>query len=128
MIYVIEDDEYFARCLARYCRPLKTRVFSNVIEAVNAIDEDFPELIFLDVMLTGPDGFTLLNELMSYPDTAKIPIVIVSSINFLGRDLSSYGVVGVLNKDLLTPREVKNYVERYTHKSFHAEEDELWGS
>ena len=31
--------------------------------------------IFLDILLPGADGFTFLNELTSYPDTAKIPII-----------------------------------------------------
>ena len=44
-------------------------------------------MIFLDILLTGPDGFTFLNELISYSDTAKIPIVIVSSLDFSGKDL-----------------------------------------
>ena len=79
------------------------------------IDKDFPNLIFLDILLTGPDGFTFLNELASYSDTSKIPVVVISSLNLKGKDLSDYGVVGVLNKDTLTPKEVENYVKRYSH-------------
>ncbi len=115
MIYIIEDDKTFAGCLERYCRPNPTKTFDNVIDAINSIDEQFPDLIFLDILLTGPDGFTLLNELASYQDTAQVPIVIVSSINFADRDLSAYGVVGNLNKDTLTPKEIKEYVERYSN-------------
>lgn len=114
MIFIVEDDPFFAKCLERYCKK-ETRVFSNVVDAVNAIDETFPDLIFLDILLTGPDGFTLLNELVSYSDTAKIPVVIVSSLDFKDKDLSIYGVIGVLNKDTVTPKEVKEYVERYTN-------------
>lgn len=115
MIYIIEDDKVFAGCLERYCRPESTKTFDNVIDAINSIDEQFPDLIFLDILLTGPDGFTLLNELASYQDTAQVPIVIVSSINLADRDLSAYGVVGILNKDTLTPKEIKEYVERYSN-------------
>lgn len=115
MIYIIEDDKTFAGCLERYCRPNPTKIFDNVIDAINSIDEQFPDLIFLDILLTGPDGFTLLNELASYQDTARVPIVIVSSINFTDQDLSIYGVVGVLNKDTLIPKEIKEYVERYSN-------------
>lgn len=115
MIYIIEDDKTFAKCLDRFCRPKTTKVFNNVIDAVNSIDEQFPDLIFLDILLTGPDGFTFLNELASYQDTAKIPIVVVSSLDFKNQDLSMYGVVGILNKDTLTPKEIKNYAERYSN-------------
>lgn len=114
-IYIIEDDPDFASCLALYCRPADVKIFSDVIAAISAIDTDFPSLIFLDILLTGPDGFTLLNELASYPDTSQIPIVIVSSIDFSGRDLSDYGVVATLNKDTLTPKEIKKYATKFSH-------------
>ena len=115
MIFIIEDDLTFASCLKKYCKGEQVNIFSNIIDAVNALDDELPSLIFLDVLLTGPDGFTLLNELASYPDTAKIPIVIVSSLNFAGKDLSAYGVVGTLNKETLTPKEIQSYVELYSH-------------
>ena len=114
MIFVIDDDEVMARCMARMAKK-PVRIFSNAIEAMNAISQDeLPELIFLDILLDGPDGFTFLNELISYDDTARIPIIIVSSLDFKGQDLSSYGVVGVLNKEKMVPEEIKDYVDRYT--------------
>ena len=118
-IYIIEDDQDFSSCISRYISKSVSTArifsFSNVIDAIQSIDEYFPDLIFLDVLLTGPDGFTLLNELASYPDTARIPIVIISSIDFKGQDLSSYGVVATLNKDNLTPQEVIKYAKQYSH-------------
>ena len=71
------------------------------------------KLIFLDILLDGPDGFTLLNELASYPDTCKIPIVIVSSLYLKESDLSSYNVVGILSKDSMTPGDILSYAEEY---------------
>lgn len=118
-IYILEDDATFASCIARYIRKsdldAEVFIYNNVIDAISAIDTHFPSLIFLDVLLTGPDGFTLLNELASYSDTSRIPIIIISSIDFAGQDLSSYGVVATLNKDSLTPKEVISYARTYTH-------------
>ena len=34
--------------------------------------------------------------------------------NFKDKDLSIYGVVGVLNKAEMVPKDVKRYVEQYT--------------
>ena len=113
MIYVIEDDKVMAKCIARACEAEVT-IFTNAIEAMESISEGLPDLIFLDVLLPGPDGFTFLNELVSYNDTAKIPVVIVSSLDFEGKDLSRYGVVGVLDKATMLPEEIKAYVENYT--------------
>ena len=63
-------------------------------------------------MLDGPDGFTFLNELASYGDTAKIPIVIVSSLDLKNRDLTEYGVIGIIHKDTMLPEDIKQYVNR----------------
>ena len=112
MIFIIEDDYIMAKCIKNAIQS-DARIFSNAIEAIQALDEELPKLIFLDILLTGPDGFTFLNEMISYSDTAKIPIVIVSSLDFDGKDLSVYGVVKVLNKDTMTPDDIKECVRKY---------------
>ena len=115
MIYVIDDDEIMAGCIARACKGVdEIRRFSNGIVAMQALDEnELPKLIFLDILLDGPDGFTFLNELVSYVDTAKVPVVVVSSLNFKDQDLRTYGVVGILDKNTMTPQEIRAYAEEY---------------
>lgn len=117
MIFIIEDDKVMAECIARACAGHDVQMFSNAIEAMEMISGGrMPKLIFLDIMLEGPDGFTFLNELVSYTDTAKIPIVVVSSLDFESVDLSVYGVVGVLNKDTMVPEDIKRYAKEYCGK------------
>ncbi len=116
MIFVIDDDRLMAECVAKAVNQVgpKAQIFSNAIEAMNEISAgNLPAMIFLDILLTGPDGFTFLNEMISYNDTAKIPVVIVSSLRFSKKDLDSYGVVGVLNKETMRPEEIVQYVEKY---------------
>lgn len=115
MIFIIEDDELMAECVAKSCEGQEVKIFSNAYDAIKAFDDKLPDLIFLDILLSGPDGFTLLHELASYSDTGNIPVVIVSSLDFSGKDLSIYGVVGAINKDTMTPKEVEEYANRYTH-------------
>ena len=115
MIFIIDDDEIMAECIKRACKGFVTRIFSDAIEAMAAISDGvLPDLIFLDILLTGPDGFTFLNELLSYDDTAKIPIVVVSSLDFSGKELEDYGVVGTLLKDEMLPQEIFSYAEKYS--------------
>ena len=114
MIYVVDDDELMAKCIARACGDAGVRIFGNGIVAMEEIArEGVPDLMFLDILLDGPDGFTLLNEMVSYRDTARVPIVIVSSLDFKGKDLSAYGVVGILSKDTMRPEEILGYVKQY---------------
>lgn len=114
MIYVIDDDEIMAECITRACGGKEVRVFTNAIEAMAGIaNGEMPDLIFLDVLLHGPDGFTMLNEMVSYEDTVRVPVVIVTSLDMTGQDLSAYGVVGVLSKERMRPEDVRRYVCEY---------------
>ena len=114
MIFVIDDDLIMAECIARACKNFDVKIFGDAINAMNAIsDGEIPDLIFLDILLTGPDGFTFLNELISYDDTARIPVVVVSSLDFEKKDLKVYGIVGTLAKDKMLPQEILAYAEKY---------------
>ncbi|MBI4357947.1 MAG: response regulator [Candidatus Omnitrophica bacterium] len=37
-----------------------------------------PDLILMDVMMPGADGFAVVRELKRYPDVSKVPIIIFS--------------------------------------------------
>lgn len=107
-VFIIEDDEIMADCLELALRQISTPSltichFTNAITAALALNDTLPDLIFLDVLLDGPDGFSFLNELASYSDTAQIPTVIVTSLNLATQDLSHYGVVRILQKETMTP-------------------------
>ena len=115
MIYIIDDDKMMADCIVREVAAVyddEVRVFTNGVEAISALDNGVPELIFLDILLDGPDGFTFLNEISSYSDTKQIPVVVVSSLN-LADELSDYGVVKVLDKSMMVPADIKKCVEKY---------------
>lgn len=111
LVYIIEDDMTMAECIALSVRAASNspaaQVFHNAIEAMQGISQQLPDVILLDVLLDGPDGFTFLNELISYQDTARIPVVLISSLDFSNRNLSHYGVVQVLQKSTMTPEDIQ---------------------
>lgn len=116
MILIVDSDEVFGKCILRILKKngLDGQMSNNAIDAMNLIGEvGVPEMVFLDVMLTGPDGFTFLNEMASYADTAKVPVVIVSERDFSAFDLRDYNVVGFLNKNTMKPEDVLGYVQKY---------------
>ena len=110
--FILEDDPIFARLFSKSLHrafPDSTvSVFENAIDAINALPDDCtpPSVIILDVLLTGPDGFTFLNEIASYSDLSNIPIIIVSSLNFPMQTLESYNVKKILNKATMTPQDL----------------------
>lgn len=51
----------------------------NAKEAFEMIETKKPDLILLDIMMPGMNGFTVLKELKSDPKTNYIPVVMVSA-------------------------------------------------
>ena len=110
MILVIDSDRVFGDCIVRTLEKngFKVRLFGDAISAMGAISEiGAPDLVFLDVMLTGPNGFTFLNEMASYADTFEVPK------DFAKFDLKAYGVVGTLDKYVMVPKDVVEYAKKY---------------
>lgn len=118
-IFIIEDDPDFAEIYQKHLKrnfpEIPLQIFYNAIEANAAFSElredELPSLIILDVLLTGPDGFTLLNELLSYPETSQIPVLLISSLNLGQMSLQAYNVHAILNKETFTPADFVNQVQ-----------------
>lgn len=116
-IFIIDDDPLMAKCVALSVQKSQpeapVQIFPDAVAAINALNEDLPGLIFLDVLLTGPNGFTFLNEIASYSDTAKIPIILMSSLDLTGFDLKHYNVKKILQKETMTPDQIAKTVEEF---------------
>jgi DNA-binding response OmpR family regulator len=52
----------------------------NGLEALKAIDANPPDLVILDVLMPEMDGLQVLKKMQSNPKTAKIPVVILTSM------------------------------------------------
>ena len=113
-IYIIEDDPVMADCLSLWARRVAPSAeivqFPDAIAAINHLDQQMPDLILLDVLLNGVDGFTFLNELMSYRDTAQIPILLITSLDLSHQNLQHYGIYQVLDKAVMTPLELRTAI------------------
>ncbi len=80
---LVVDDHQPARLLLR--RVLQSLGEYEVIEAVNGFEAlekaltEQPDLIILDLMMPGMDGFTVLEALKNSPQTAGIPVIVVTA-------------------------------------------------
>jgi len=52
---------------------------SNGKDAIQYAQSEHPDLIFLDIVMSGMDGFAVMRELQRDPVTKDIPVVFVSS-------------------------------------------------
>ena len=114
-VHIIEDDPILAEHFARVLKDFHPQIFTNVLDAIQYLDHELPQAIVLDILLDGPSGFSLLNELQSYPDTAVISVIICSNLTpeFSSHDLSGYGVVALLDKSTMLPQDLYYEVAKW---------------
>ena len=81
MIYCVEDERNIRELLIYTLETtgFKARGFGNGNELMKALKEEIPELILLDIMLPGDDGYTILEQLKSMPSVKDVPVIMVTS-------------------------------------------------
>jgi PAS domain S-box-containing protein len=83
-------------------------------DAIATAQRDLPDLIVLDLMMPDVDGFDVVKALHDRPDTALIPILVVTSktITPLERDRLGEGVTMVLEKTAFHTEEFATEIRR----------------
>jgi len=118
-ILIVEDDKFLRELIAR---KLKTEGY-EVLEAIDGeeglkkIKEAKPDLVLLDLILPGIDGFEVLEKKKEDPEIEKIPVMVLSNLGQredVERSLK-LGAVDYLVKANFTPQEIiekiKNLLE-----------------
>lgn len=80
-IYILEDDkniaeiEQFALKNAGY----DVYAFGTAKEYMEALDNEVPDLVVMDIMLPDKDGISVLTDMRSKQRTAKVPVIMVTA-------------------------------------------------
>ena len=80
-ILIVDDEAQNRRLLAVLLRPegYHTESAASGEEALNAVAHSAPDLILLDIMMPGIDGYQVASILKANPSTANIPIIMVTA-------------------------------------------------
>jgi two-component system alkaline phosphatase synthesis response regulator PhoP len=80
-ILVVEDDPSAIRLVSFTLEQEGYEVLtaSNGLEGLRRAREDKPDLLVLDVMLPGLDGFEVCRRLRADAETAKLPVLMLSA-------------------------------------------------
>ncbi|WP_302469151.1 response regulator transcription factor [Intestinimonas sp.] len=81
MITIIEDDESIREMLRYYFHSVGYGVedFESGEDYFQAVHDVQPDLYILDIMLPGMDGLEILRRLRGAPDTAHIPVIMLTA-------------------------------------------------
>jgi DNA-binding response OmpR family regulator len=110
IVLIIEDDKFLRELISR---KILNEGF-DVSEAVDGEDgfkkvkEEKPDLILLDLILPGMDGFEFLTKIKEDSSLTQIPVIILSNLG-QKEDIEKgmkLGAVDYLIKAHFTPREI----------------------
>ena len=82
MILIVDDVPTNVQILAEaLCAVYRIKVASNGVDALKIAQRERPDLILLDVMMPGMDGFEVCRQLKENAQTDKIPVIFVTAKN-----------------------------------------------
>lgn len=121
-ILLIEDDLMLVQLLERKLLQQKKydvhKAF-DVLQARASLDQYGTDIILLDIVLPGTDGFTFLNELKGDPKWKHIPVIIMSNLGQqeeIKRGMES-GAVDYVVKAHTNPQEIIEKIESIFKKT-----------
>ncbi len=88
-VLVVDDNPNDRRLIRRMLKANKNyRVFEAASgkDALRLVDEHVPDLVIADLTMPGMDGLTLIEQLKWSPQTAHVPIVVVSAKSLSTQD------------------------------------------
>lgn len=80
-VLVIEDDEIVARTIERCLRggEFRVRLASSGVEGLRSARREVPNLVILDVIMPGMDGYAVCREMRADPVLAEVPILFLTA-------------------------------------------------
>ncbi len=80
-ILVIEDDDIVAKTIERVLRgnDFKVTIANSGVEGLQVARRYVPELVILDVVMPGMDGYTVCREMRADPLLTEVPILFLTA-------------------------------------------------
>ena len=81
-ILVVEDDQFLRELIVQKLTNEKYEVLeaSDGQHAITMVQEEHPDLVLLDLILPGVDGFEVLRKIREGTTTKAIPVIILSNL------------------------------------------------
>lgn len=110
VVLLVEDDAWLAEIeMAALTAAGYTVVYApHATSAMVKLDERIPDVMVLDVLLTGTTIMPFLHEIQTYGDSRRIPIILCTNLAEQLRleDFQPYGVLRILDKSVMKPEDL----------------------
>ena len=110
----VEDDVFLSDIITKKLSKYNPTVLhaKNGDEVFAILKTDKPDVVVLDILLPGIDGFEILKQIKADANTKALPVVLLSNLNQKS-DIEKGAMLGAkkfLVKALLTPDEIMEEV------------------
>jgi putative two-component system response regulator len=97
------------------------RVATGGADALDSVKETLPDLILLDVMMPGMDGFAVCRCLKDDPTTRDVPIIFLTALNedsnvAYGLDMGAVDYITKPFNSAIVKARVRNHLELKKHR------------
>lgn len=121
-VLVIEDDKFLRELIIQKLRKegFETHSAIEVSEALKAIEQEKPNLILLDLVLPGMDGFAAIDFFKKTRQTSEIPIIVLSNLGQkegIEKAIKS-GAAAYLVKSENTPSEIVDRIRNVLRQKY----------
>lgn len=96
-ILIVDDQPANLKVLLFFLKQnnFKVHIAENGARALQALKNHQPDLILLDVMMPGMDGFETCRRIKSSPETASIPIIFMTALDSIDDKVTGFNAGGV---------------------------------
>jgi len=120
-ILIVEDDKFLRELIARKLSAENYEIIEAIDgeECLKKLKEAKPDLVLLDLILPGIDGFEVLSKMKDDPALASVPVIILSNLG-QREDIEKglkLGAVDYLVKAHFTPNEIVEKVKNSLAKA-----------
>lgn len=112
-VLIVEDDKYIVKAMTMKFKDSDFMVKSTYTgeEALILLKEYLPDIIILDIVLPGIDGYEFLKKVKSNDKLKNIPVIVASNLNQDEKKTAGaieYIVKSDLDLDELVKKTIKN--------------------
>lgn len=99
-VLVVDDDSDILTVIKTVLtiKGFLVQTVSRGNEVVNTINSFDPDILLLDVMLSGQDGREICKKIKSNPQHSELPILMLSAHPAAASTIREYGADGFINK------------------------------
>jgi CheY-like chemotaxis protein len=115
-VLVVDDDPAVRRLVFEtlHGNGIDLREAADGESALAEIAAERPDLLILDLMMPGMDGFHVLERLQASPEGKLLPVVVLTAhrLSAAEREQLRQGTVALLEKSAYSPQELRRLVDR----------------